>query len=294
VIKGLRGDMESSKAGLANHDKEIKGLRDDLQRDKSAPLGKTGGANGGAGTLQTHAGREDLAKLQSLVNGLRSDIGRSNDSPQTCDPRAHVADCISIWKDPALKSPDRPKILCAVTHSHNEIAQAQAIIATWGAKCDKLVFMSDVDDPSIGAVNVHAKWEGSYDTIINKAFRSWLYIHAHYINDYDWFLKADTDTFIFMDNLHKLLDDKYTDFSHDFGISMGRRYKYDEYSLAKFGHKDFSGGVGGYFNAGAAHVMNREAAMTLVCAIRQQGNCSIPHRERVTLRTDWTDEVGSR
>ena len=85
--------------------------------------------------------------------------------------------------------------------------QAQTIQRTWGSSCDKLIFMSDVDDPSIGAINVHADWEGSYDTIINKAFRSWLYIHDHLREQFDWFVKADTDSFLLMENLHKLVRD---------------------------------------------------------------------------------------
>lgn len=49
--------------------------------------------------------------------------------------------------------------------------------------------------------------QDSYEKLTDKMFLTFKYLYAQY-PDYDWYLKADDDTFIFVDNLRLFLADK--------------------------------------------------------------------------------------
>ena len=48
------------------------------------------------------------------------------------------------------------------------------------------------------------KETGNYD-LTNKIFASMKHMYDHYLDDYDWFMKADTDTYVIVENLRYLL-----------------------------------------------------------------------------------------
>ena len=60
----------------------------------------------------------------------------------------------------------------------------------------------DKDFPAIGLPNTK---EGR-GHIEFKSKMDWKYIHEHYINDYDFFVKVDTDTYLVVENLEFLSD----------------------------------------------------------------------------------------
>lgn len=85
------------------------------------------------------------------------------------------------------------------------------------------------------------------DKLWTKSKLSWLYIAEHYADDYDWFIKADDDTYVLMDNLHRFLaaQDK-TKLVH-----FGRRFKVGK-SLY------FSGGSGIVMSQATVKMMGKE------------------------------------
>ena len=62
----------------------------------------------------------------------------------------------------------------------------------------------DKDFPAIGLPNMQ---EGR-SHIDFKAKAAWKYIYEHYRNDYDFFIKTDTDTYLVVENLLDFLSDK--------------------------------------------------------------------------------------
>ncbi len=79
-----------------------------------------------------------------------------------------------------------------------------------------------------------------YDKLTDKVYKTFRDVYLRY-NDFDWYLKADDDTFIFVDNLKKFLKDKNSTqpvtYGFDFKVIVDR----------------------GYHSGGAGYVLSNEA-----------------------------------
>ena len=88
--------------------------------------------------------------------------------------------------------------------------------ATWGKKCEKLLVMSSKEDKDFPAIGLPNTKEGR-SHIDYKTKTAWKYIHKHYIKDYDFFVKVDTDTYLVVENLLEFLSDKDPTKPHYYG-----------------------------------------------------------------------------
>jgi len=59
-----------------------------------------------------------------------------------------------------------------------------------------------------------------YSYLWGKTKKAVEYIYEKYVDDYDWFFKADDDTYVIMENLKNLLKDYDTDEGHYFGCNF--------------------------------------------------------------------------
>ncbi|KAH8283650.1 hypothetical protein KR018_010794 [Drosophila ironensis] len=136
---------------------------------------------------------------------------------------------------------NKTRILCMIPTSPKTHQQhAMHVKKTWGSRCNKLIFMSTQADEELGAVDVKAK-EG-YSNLWGKMRASLEYVHKHHLHDYDWFLKADDDTYVIMENLRSFL------------------YPYNPNEPLYFGSKLRSERVKqGYMSGGAGYVLSKEA-----------------------------------
>ena len=78
---------------------------------------------------------------------------------------------------------------------------------TWGKRCEKLLVMSSKEDKSFPAIGLPNTKEGR-SHIDFKTKTAWKYTYEHYIDNYDFFVKVDTDTYLVVENLLEFLSDK--------------------------------------------------------------------------------------
>lgn len=136
------------------------------------------------------------------------------------------------------------RILCWImTSPKNLDSRARHIKATWAHRCDITLYISssDSDFPTVG-LNVS---EGRQN-LFWKTIRAFQYVHQKYLDQADWFLKADDDTFVVVENLRFTL----SAFSTEEPWYLGRRF-------APFLKQ-------GYMSGGAGYVLSREALRRFV------------------------------
>lgn len=137
------------------------------------------------------------------------------------------------------------RILCWVmTSPYNIQTKARHVNATWGQRCNILVFMSSLPDPSLPAIGLNVL-EGR-DNLWAKTKAAFKYVYKNHFTDADWFLKADDDTYAVIENLRYLLKD----YNPDDPIYFGRRFR----PYVKQG----------YMSGGAGYVLSREALKRFV------------------------------
>ena len=91
---------------------------------------------------------------------------------------------------------------------------------TWGSHCDKLVFMSTEADISLGAVKLEN--ENGRGGLWDKAKLASKYVYENHFDDFDWFMKADDDTFVIIENLKEML----SHYDTNEPIHFGHYYKH--------------------------------------------------------------------
>ncbi|KAM8977549.1 glycoprotein-N-acetylgalactosamine 3-beta-galactosyltransferase 1-like [Pelodytes ibericus] len=124
---------------------------------------------------------------------------------------------------------------------------------SWTRHCNTTLFMSSVASESFPAIGLGTK-EGR-DELYWKTIRAFHYIHEHYFDQADWFLKADDDTYVVMENLRLLL----SNYTPDQPIYFGKRFKL-------FVNQ-------GYMSGGAGYVLSKESLNRFVEGFRA-GNCT--------------------
>ncbi|XP_037031365.1 glycoprotein-N-acetylgalactosamine 3-beta-galactosyltransferase 1 [Bradysia coprophila] len=157
------------------------------------------------------------------------------------------------------------KILCWImTNPSNHQKKAKHVLKTWGSRCNKLLFMSSAKDAEINAIPLPVK-EGR-NNLWAKTKESFKYIYDNHLNDYDWFLKADDDTYVIVENLRYML----YPYAAETPIYFGCRFK----PFVKQG----------YMSGGAGYVLSREA-------VRRFVEVAIPDKKKCRQDDDGAEDV---
>uniref|UniRef100_A0A915LNY2 N-acetylgalactosaminide beta-1,3-galactosyltransferase n=1 Tax=Meloidogyne javanica TaxID=6303 RepID=A0A915LNY2_MELJA len=126
--------------------------------------------------------------------------------------------------------------------------RADHVEATWASHCDKHLFISTKKDNKLPIVNLSVPEGREFLWAKTKAAFNYIYDNID-ISKLEWFLKADDDTFIIVENLRKLLE-KY---SADSLVYFGAIFHFMDASLGQT-----------YPSGGAGYVLSRAALRKFV------------------------------
>jgi len=147
------------------------------------------------------------------------------------------------------------RVLCWImTGPQNHDKKAKHVKATWGKRCNKLIFMSSKNDDALGAIALPSVKEGR-DNLWAKTKEAFKYVHANHRADYDYVLKADDDTYVIMENLRLLLS------------------KHAPTKKVYFGRKFKPYVKQGYMSGGAGYVLTKSAVDSFVSVIDDSSKC---------------------
>jgi Fringe-like len=111
------------------------------------------------------------------------------------------------------------RILCmVVTMPANHKTKAIHVRDTWGRRCNKIIFISSGYDPDLQTIDAHVS--ESREFLWEKTKFLFQYAYEKHLNDFDFFMKADDDTYIFMENLRHML----VQYNPDESLYFGYRY----------------------------------------------------------------------
>ncbi|KAL7435013.1 hypothetical protein ACHAXM_004514 [Skeletonema potamos] len=129
------------------------------------------------------------------------------------------------------------KVLCFIPIiSTDHDTTALEVIQTWGRRCDKLLLASNATDHEIGAIKLDTPTE-DWKHLWQKQRETMRHIWEVYGTDYDWFLKADLDTYVIMENLRAYLSSEEIQSKEDQSLILGRRIsRREEKWYQGFGH----------------------------------------------------------
>ena len=159
------------------------------------------------------------------------------------------------------------RLLCMVlTTPKNYKKKAVHVQATWGRKCNTLVFLSDTSRVLKKPENlqvIELVGTRGREKLWEKVKRGMVSVAQSYNGTFDFLLKADDDTYVVVDNLRNLIS------------------RMDPSEEFIFGHKQNDQGVS-YLSGGSGYVMSSSAFNHIVTdGFRKDGpqQCILPHAE---------------
>lgn len=141
-----------------------------------------------------------------------------------------------------------------MTQPQNHESRGRAVLATWGPRCDRVLFMSTAADPVLNTIVLPVA-EGR-ENLWYKVQAAFLYIYAHHRHEYDWVLKADDDTYVVVENLRRML------------------YDYRPHDLWYFGCRFRAHNGVEFMSGGAGYVLSRAATIVLAERGITGGECT--------------------
>ena len=126
-----------------------------------------------------------------------------------------------------------------MTYPKNHHKKAIHVNATWGKRCNKLLFVTRTAYDNLTTLILNVTDGRSF--LGDKTRGAFDHAYEYYFADYNWFLKADDDTYVIMENLRYFLSAQ----NHS--------------SPVFFGHTFIHPVRQGYASGGAGYVASREA-----------------------------------
>ncbi|CEF69988.1 Glycoprotein-N-acetylgalactosamine 3-beta-galactosyltransferase 1 [Strongyloides ratti] len=119
---------------------------------------------------------------------------------------------------------------------------------TWIKRCNAYIYASGKEDRSLPAIKAYK--DDHYRFSYAKMSTVFKYVYKNYIDQYDWFLKIDCDTYVVMENLRMLLLNKNPNEHYYSGF---------QFNLDGWKDKNFH-----YHHGGSGYVMSKKTLSLLV------------------------------
>ncbi|CAF1184736.1 unnamed protein product [Didymodactylos carnosus] len=138
------------------------------------------------------------------------------------------------------------KVCCLVlTTPSNFLTRAKAVNETWGKRCDGLYFITEMEKKSMSTYDLPIapipNIISGYWHLTLKSRLAFIYAYENLYSKYDWFIKADDDTYIIVEHLK--------DFLYEQNASQPITFGYNFKVLVKQG----------YHSGGASYVLSKES-----------------------------------
>ncbi len=131
-----------------------------------------------------------------------------------------------------------------MTSPQNLYKKTIHVKATWAKRCHKVLYISSEEDPDFPTTKVESKEGREY--LWHKTRHTFHLIYNEYLDDADWFLKADDDTYVILENLRYFL----AGYNSSQPIYFGRKFK----PLVPQG----------YMSGGAGYVISKAGVKNLI------------------------------
>ncbi|KAA0194074.1 Glycoprotein-N-acetylgalactosamine 3-beta-galactosyltransferase 1 [Fasciolopsis buskii] len=132
--------------------------------------------------------------------------------------------------------------------------KAMAVNDTWARRCTSYFFATSVADSRFP--NFLAVYREGREVLWDKVKYSLIHVAQKYADSHEFFLKADDDTYMIMENLEKILERMNS--SEPF--IMGRHFRLPRTSLD-------------YLSGGSGYVMSRAALLRIVRGFESHSAC---------------------
>lgn len=157
------------------------------------------------------------------------------------------ADDSNIYADTAVADQmlKKVRVLCLVITVESHLEKAVNVVnITWGSRCNKIIYVLCTDKNEKDFLNsCHLRESKSH--LVGKVRFTFRHVYQHYVDHYDWFLKADDDTYVIMENLRFLLSFHNPDLPGYLGYHFKMHLKQ------------------GYMSGGAGYVISRKGVKKL-------------------------------
>ena len=114
-----------------------------------------------------------------------------------------------------------PRIFCLIlTTPKYFLTRTKAVNDTWAPRCDRYFFVTESPQKNTTTTQLNfakrlpiapiKNITGGYNHLTQKSTLAFLFAYENYFHDYEWFVKADDDTYLFVDHLRTFLSEKNT------------------------------------------------------------------------------------
>ncbi|CAL1546932.1 unnamed protein product [Lymnaea stagnalis] len=130
-------------------------------------------------------------------------------------------------------------LVWVMTTPQNLDTKTLAVKQTWGKRCNVIIYFSSVTDLDFPTVSLDVPEGRTHLT--GKTMAAFRYIYENHFEEADWFMKADDDTYVILENLRFFLSDKNKEDPIYFGHLFKRNVRQ------------------GYYSGGGGYVISKEA-----------------------------------